>query len=240
MTENINLPEVLKKKDSFTRKQFYSAMTQKYKMSPPQIAYNLQKRLEDGSLIRVGWNNYSIAGQKSVYRHRYSNTAENIVQKINENYIDLDFQVFELIQLNDFMNHQVAHNTIFVTVEYELLEYVFDTLKGTYPGKAMLKPSLTEYYRYLQDDEIVVGRLPSETPKGIDQPWQSRLEKVLVDVFTDKLVSKIVPENEKAAIMNSAFDSYLLDTNTMIRYAKRKGSDKRMKNILAEYEVETA
>ena len=215
-------------------------MTQKYKMSPPQIAYDLQKRLEDGSLIRVGWNNYSIAGQKSVYRHRYSNTAENIVQKINENYIDLDFQVFELIQLNDFMNHQVAHNTIFVTVEYELLEYVFDTLKGAYPGRTMLKPSLTEYYRYLQEDEIVVGRLPSETPKGIGQPWQSRLEKVLVDVFTDKLVSRIVPENEKAAIMNSAFDSYLLDTNTMIRYAKRKGSDKRMKNILAEYEVETA
>ena len=90
---------------------------------------------------------------------------------------------------------------------------------------------------YLQDDEIVVGRLPSESPKGFNRPWESRLEKIIVDVFTDKLISRIVPEGEKGAIISGAFDSYLLDEKTMIRYAKRKGVDARFRKILKEYEV---
>ena len=36
-------------------------------------------------------------------------------------YDDLDFQVFELVQLNTFMNHLFAHNTIFVYVEKNLV-----------------------------------------------------------------------------------------------------------------------
>ncbi len=147
----------------------------------------------------------------------------------------LDFQVFELRQLNRFMNHQMAHNTIFVAIENDLVDYVFESLWKTYPGRVMLKPKADQYYRYRQDDEIVVGRLPSETPKGIDEPWMSRLEKILVDVFTDKLVSQIVPDGEKEAIIDGAFSDYMLDENTMIRYAKRKGAEKKMQKVLTEY-----
>ena len=140
-----------------------------------------------------------------------------MVKTISDGYDGLDFQVFELTQLNDFMNHQMAHNTIFVSIENDLLDYVFDTLWKAYPGKVLLKPKADQYYRYRQDDEIVVGRLPSETPRGIDEPWMSRLEKILVDVFTDKLVSAIVPEGEKEGILDGAFNNYMIDQNTIIR-----------------------
>lgn len=84
-----------------------------------------------------------------------------------------------MTQLNAFVNHLIAHNTVFVYVENELVDFVFDTLHRTYPGQVMLKPTVDSYYRYLVDNEIVVGRLPSETPKGHDVPWHSRLEKIL-------------------------------------------------------------
>ena len=70
-------------------------------------------------------------------------------------------------------------------------------------------------------DEHGYTKLPSESPKGFDEPWEIRLEKIVVDVFTDKLVSRIVPDGEKGAIISGAFDSYLLDEKTMIRYARR-------------------
>ena len=77
--------------------------------------------------------------------------------------------------------------------------------------------------------------MPSETPKGIDEPWMSRLEKILVDVFTDKLISAIVPDGEKAGIIDGAFNNYMIDQNTIIRYARRKGTERKMIEVLSEY-----
>ena len=209
-------------------------MASNYSMTGPQIAYDLNKRLDQGSIVRVGWGRYSLP-KKRIYRYQYSESAIDVVKTISDDYDGLDFQVFELRQLNSFMNHQMAHNTIFVAIENDLVDYVFESLWKTYPGRVMLKPKADQYYRYRQDDEIVVGRLPSETPKGIDEPWMSRLEKILVDVFTDKLVSQIVPDGEKEAIIDGAFSDYMLDENTMIRYAKRKGAEKKMQKVLTEY-----
>ncbi len=229
------LPCSLKGMESFSRREFTRAMVSYYGMTEPQAAYDLKKRLDQGILVRAGWGRYSLP-VKQTYRHRYSETAINVVKTISDGFDGLDFQVFELIQLNDFMNHQVAHNTIFVMIENDLLDYVFDTLWKAYPGKVLLKPTADQYYRYRQDDEIVVGRLPTETPKGIEEPWMSRLEKILVDVFTDKLVSAIVPEGEKEGIIDRAFNDYMIDRNTIIRYARRKGTEKKMMKVLSEYE----
>ncbi len=237
MSEEKVLPKILEKKESFSRREFVSAMKDEYGMTNPQISYDLQKREDMGSIVHIGWNKYSIAGSKRRYTHKYSKEATEIVQAITEGYTDLLFQVFELIQLNDFMNHQMAHNTIFVMVENDMQDFVFDTLRGRNPGRVMLRPSVDEYYRYLQENEIVVCRLPSESPKGFDEPWKSRLEKIVVDVFTDKLLGGIVPEGEKEGIIRGAFELYLVDEKTMIRYAKRKGADSKIKEILGKYGV---
>ena len=234
MSELKELPCSLKGMESFSRKEFTRAMVSDYGMTEPQAAYDLKKRLDQGILVRAGWGRYSFPVKKT-YRHHYSDSAIDVVKTISDGYDGLDFQVFELIQLNDFMNHQMAHNTIFVTIENDLLDYVFDTLWKAYPGKVLLKPKADQYYRYRQDDEIVVGRLPSETPRGIDEPWMSRLEKILVDVFTDKLVSAIVPEGEKEGILDGAFNDYMIDQNTIIRYARRKGTERKMMEVPNEY-----
>lgn len=228
------LPTTLQGKSSFSRREYVDAMTKKYHMTNPQIAYDLEKRLNHGEIVRKGWGQYTIS-EKPQYHYSYSDFSKEIAKQLNEEYYDLDYRIGELYQLNDFMNHQVAHNTIFVWVEYEFVDYVFESLFNKYPGKVMRKPNDTDYYRYLQDEEIVVLRLPSETPKGLDETWHIRLEQVVVDVFVDKLISKIVPEGEKNAILSGAVDSYLIDEKTMIRYAKRKGVGKRMEQVLEKY-----
>ena len=217
--------------ESFSRQEFVAAMSADYEMTESQIAYDLRRRIEKGLLIRVGWGRYSLP-RKRIYRYQYTTAAVRIAETIREYYDRLDFQIFEFRQLNEFMNHQASHNTIFVSAENDLADYVFDTLWTKYPGRVLLKPKADLYYRYRQDDEIVVGRLPSETPRGIEEPWMSRLEKILVDVFTDKLISKIVPDSEKEAIINGAFSEYMLDENTMLRYAKRKGAYEKMQKTL--------
>lgn len=63
-------------------------MTKEYSMSRSQIAYDLQKRLDLGSIIHVGWNKYSVQAKKRIYNHRYSSIAEDIVKKIDANYVE--------------------------------------------------------------------------------------------------------------------------------------------------------
>ena len=116
------LPGSLKEMESFSRQDFTRAMASDYSMTEPQAAYDLKKRLDQGTLMRAGWGRYS-PPVKQTYRHHYSDSAVDVVKTISEGYDGLDFQVFELIQLNEFINHQAAHNTIFVTVENDLVEH---------------------------------------------------------------------------------------------------------------------
>ena len=51
----------------------------------------------------------------------------------------------------------------------------------------------------------------------------------------NKLISVIVPDGEKPAIINGAFEDYMVDEGTMIRYARRKGADQKMVRVLQEY-----
>lgn len=232
-----DMPVQLTGKEFFSRKEYIDAMTSTYELTVPQIDYDLKKRIHHGTVVRVGQNQYTARTnqKRHIYSHSYSQAAMEAVKVVQERYSNLNFQVFELVQLNDFMNHLSAHNTIFVFVENNLVDHVFNSLWQAFPGRVLLKPSEEDYYRYLQDDEIVVGRLPSETPKGNDKPWQSKLEKILVDVATDKLISKIVPNGEKRAIYAGAFSDYFIDKEVMMRYAKRKGAEKKVRKALDEY-----
>ena len=56
-----------------------------------------------------------------------------------------------------------------------------------------------------------------------------------MDISTDKLISRIVPNGEKREIYTGAFSEYYIDTDIMLRYARRKGAEKKIQNILNEY-----
>lgn len=116
-----------------------------------------------------------------------------------------------------------------------MMNFVFDTLWASYFGKVMLRPGIDEYLRYRQDNGIVIMRLPGETPPGIAKPWESRLEKILVDVFSDRFISTLVSDGEKRNIVESAFREYLIERHTLFHYARRKGAEKKIRGMLSEY-----
>ena len=222
--------------ETFTRKDYYNAYIKQFgDKSPDALDYALRKEMALGSVIHIGRNQYAYKNEKRIYTYSYSPEAKRIAGIIQEEYPAIEFQIFELIQLNAFVNHLFAHNTVFVSVENDGIDYVFDSLRDRYPGRIMLKPKADEYFRYFVEDQIVVMRLPSESPKGIDVPWQSRIEKILVDVTVDKLLTKIISEGEYEAIFAQAYERYIMDTKAMLRYANRKGAGEKFKNLLLQY-----
>lgn len=221
---------------NFTRQEYYRKVAEVTGIiSEDALAYSLRKDLSEGRILRVGWNQYSFQGSKKIYTHKYSDEACDVAKKIISEYPDAEFQIFELIQLNEFVSHLYAHNTIFVFVENSLLDYVFDSLRQPCFGRIMLKPDLTDYYRYLADDQIVLLRLPSGSPRGNREKWQSRIEKILVDITIDKLISNIISESEFETIFQEASERYFIDVKAMFRYAKRKGATVKLKQVLQKY-----
>ena len=155
---------------NFTRDDFALVYRAKNKdATESSCRFVLQKLLDSGSIARVGRNNYCVNDKTSrKYTHEYSDLATSAAGKIRETYPELDFRIFELVQLNEFVNHQIAHNAVFIFVEGDLGEYVFDTLKEEYAGHILLNPNADMYHQYWADDMLVIKKLITEAPKGTD------------------------------------------------------------------------
>lgn len=199
------------------------------------MTYRLREDTAKGRIIHIGRDQYAFPCNKQTYSHSYSEEAQRLAAEIQNEYSDVKFQVFELTQLNSFVNHLYAHNSIFISVENQLTDYVFDSLRRNHPGRIMLKPSPGHYFRYLVENQIVIQRLPSESPKNSVVSWHARLEKILVDVSVDKLLSRIVSPGEYDSIFREASERYYLDINTMYRYARRKGALEKFRTIYQKY-----
>ncbi len=193
----------------------------------------LQKLLKQGMIARIGRNAYCVTEEgMQNYRYEYSDLAHEVVENIKENHPFLKFTVFELVQLNEFVNHQLAHNMILVSVENDLADFVFDTLREQYPGKVLIYPTAEIFHRYWCDDMIVIQKLVSEAPMGQQISWHTRLEKMLVDILTDNLLIEAISEAECPGIYEDVFEKYMVDESCLFRYAKRRGAEKKIREFI--------
>ena len=115
-------------------------------------------------------------------------------------------------------------NNQFIFVEGDLGEYVFDTLKEEYAGHILLNPNADMYHQYWADDMLVIKKLITEAPKGTDEFWHTDLEKMLVDIVSDKLLRSCVNQGEYKTIFTQAFKDFYIDESQLFRYARRRNA----------------
>ena len=222
------------KQNPFTRNDLQTVMEEcGYQTSESIVNHTIIKMLAAGDIVKIGRNKYCISDSLNNYHFQHSELAISVAEEIIEDHPYVDFRIFELFQLNEFVTRQVPRNIVFVSVEGNLQEDVFDILWEKHKGSILLKPDAGQLFRYMNDDMVVILKLPSESPKGVDVFWNTRIEKMLVDIAVDKLLKKVVCANEFPAIYQDAFRKYAVDMNTMFRYASRRGALKKYLVFLA-------
>lgn len=228
--------KILENEKSFSRSELMETMKNDGKnISEASFKVELQKLLKEGSIIRVGRNAYCVAKDGvEVYSYEYSDDAKNIAKILKQKFPLLNFTIMDFVQLNEFLNHQLAHNVIFVSVEDDLGSFVFDALKEVYPGKVLINPTPEMYHKYWYDDMIVIGKLISESPVGQQEKWNTRIEKLLVDLITNAILKSSVSESELPNIYEEAFAKYAIDESCMFRYAKRRGAEKKIREFIRD------
>lgn len=235
MVETEFILEKLAKYPTFNRADLHLIMALNNVKTTDNIVNHMIKRLIDNrDIIRIGRNQYKLSGSKKIYQFPHSEQVILLADEIIKAHPFLDFRLFELIQINEFVNHQVANNIIFLFVEGGLETDVFNTLFENHRGSILLKPSIEELYRYMTDDIIVIEKLPSESPKGINAFWDTRLEKMLVDIVVDKILSKVVYKGEYQVIFHDAVEKYAIDKNVIVRYLRRRGAYEKFLKFISE------
>lgn len=226
--------EMLSKRSSFTRDELHSEMNDcGFIVGEALFKVKLQALISANKIIRVGRNAYCVPREGiKKYQHEYSELAEGIAEKIIKTHPYLRFMIFETIQLNEFINHQIAHNVVFVSVEDVLGDFVFDTLKGAYSGRILNNPTIKIFHQYWYSDMIVIRKLVTEAPVDRNCLWATKLEKFLVDIIADPLLLDSVSETEYPAIFEGAFQKYAVDESCLFRYAKRRGNDKNILQLI--------
>ncbi|MFU0464870.1 DUF6577 family protein [Gardnerella vaginalis] len=211
----------------------------KSNMSNSTYHWSISSLVSNGKLLKLGYDSYSLpeASHKKQYYPDYSNKSIKLIKVISKKYPHVLFTVFETALMNDFLNHLVAQNTIFLQVEKESSIYVFRFLQEAGYKNVMYNPSKKEFDLYWSKDCIVVTDMISESPVFAVDSYLSTdfhsitLEKILVDMLSDKLISTTYSIAEFSDVIAQAKSVYLLDKVRMLRYAARRNR----RNMLVKY-----
>lgn len=196
------------------------------------IYYLLKTLCNTGVITRTSRGHFDSAGKKD-YFYELSDIAKKISLIIREQYPLINFQIWELYQMNEFVNHLLTRNTIFIEVEDMLDESIFNLLFEKYPH-VLHNPSMNEYYKYAGNETIIVRKLISEAPSCFGKYRQAALEKLLVDLFGRGISGSIISRSEYQAIYEDSFKKYNINPAKMFRYARRRGIEQTIQDFIHE------
>ena len=180
--------------------------------------------------MRVGRNRYVADDTKLLpYAYSPSQKATAISELLTGRFPDVKFSVFELVQLNDFLNHQIASNVIFVSVEKELKDFAFNALQERLNEMILVDPTEEMFFRYWSPGLVVLRNRMTEAPTGRPLRWQTPLEKILVDLQADRLLRGCFEEAELPQLYADVFRRYAVDRSKLYRYARRRGIEAKVR-----------
>lgn len=216
----------------YTEDDLYNEYLEKAQ-SPSEVDFKwyLHGRIKNGEFVRVGKKKYMVSRNKYVYSYN-SDEAIRIDDMLRQNFQDLDIVIWESTMLNEWMNLQITQNIIFVETERVFMEFVFDKINEEIEGvHCLLNPSRDELYRYAKDNMVVVKPMVSKCPKNA-KARNITLEKLIVDLYTDKLISKMFDGAAIDDTVSEILRTQIVNRDKLLTYAKRKKKEETLISVL--------
>ena len=188
--------------------------------------YMLIKQLvNEGVLIKVDSDKYKVI-QKKPFVYSSSALSAEMKECIGSKYPLVDYCVFDSGIFNNFLNHQISMNIVFVEVEKDVEKAVYEYLREEYVN-VLFKPDLEQFRLYAESGTVIVRQLITKSPLGDN--YSITLEKLLVDVFVDKLLRILINESEYNNFTNNCFSNYLINKRRILAYSSRRNCRDKIK-----------
>ena len=144
----------------------------------------------------------------------------------------MNYTLFELKWLNDFLNHLLGRNALFVMVERDYVPFVFEFLSERHRGAVLLDPSLDEFFRYVDARTILVIKKPSQGPTNRIMPHIAPPEQWLSDILADARIAVSFEGAELPHVFSTFGSRYVVNKPALFRYARRRGVAERVRDLL--------
>lgn len=222
------LRQHFKGKESFSREELYTF----YKQFKPDlkettfrwIIFNLKKQRVIASVSKELFT-FSL---KPVFQPEPDKLEKKIFSIVEKQFSTLKFCIWSTLYASEFMLHIPAKHITILQVEKEALEPVYDFLKNQKLGDIFIQPEEKEIERYIYESDkgIVLLPLVSKSPlQEINKITTITLEKLIVDLYSDRKLFASFQGSEFAHIVNTAYGRYAIDFTTLFHYAKRRRKD---------------
>ena len=122
-------------------------------------------------------------------------------------------------------------------VEKDALEPIYEYLKEQNYKNVYIEPEQKEIERYIFEtgSAIILQTLISKAPtQRIKKISTTTLEKMLVDLYCDKVLFNTFQDQELIYIINNAYNRYSIDFTKLFGYAKRRRKDIEIKEFLID------
>ena len=167
---------------SFSRTELYTAAKKiNSSFKETQLRFYIGKLKQENLIISLGRDLYTKTENiKNSYFPIPSDSTNKIISILTEEYPLVDFRIMDLSCMNEFINHLLSQNHIFLELEKDGMDFIYSRLQETFPNKVLLNPSQKEIELYSNPDDIIIMPLTSESPAGINGAYNTSLEKLIV------------------------------------------------------------
>lgn len=240
MAKDIIIEQLRKRfgeRQSFSRQELYGFYTE-FKPDLKQttfrwIIYNLKEKQIISSISK---GLFTLAF-KPVFKPDIDKATKKIYISIEKQFSALKFCIWSTQVVSEFMLHVPAKHITILQVEKEALGPVYDFLKTQKLGDIFIQPKEKEIERYIYESDKAIVLLPlvSKSPlQNVNKVQTVTLEKLIIDLYSDKKLFAAFQGSELAHIVNTAYNRYAIDFTTLFHYANRRRKDVDLKNFLKE------
>lgn len=231
-----NIIASLPQDKTFTANDVLEVIGEMTESLPPlaTVQWCLYDLREKNIIERVSRGIYRLSNKRQ-FRFVTNEYISQINELIKQKFPFVRYCIWSGNSLTSLMHHIAINNSIYVEIERDAVESVFNVLKEIY-SDVFINPNDTLMERYidLSQNSIIVKTLVSEAPleKTDDIPMPS-FEKVLVDICFDADFQYLAGSELHNVIDNSR--KYSIDNSRLLRYASRKNKREQMRKLITNY-----
>ncbi len=241
MKKNIaenNLKEYLNRQESLTLDEIFAL----FQRIEPDISRNAVKLrifrlIQKGTIQRSGHGAITIAG-KSEFKPQLDKEQKRIALHIRKRFPYADYCCWRFSSIREFHQHISVVDFLIVEVERGALGTIYNFLMESRedvfkkPNKEIIEDIIIG-----KKNPIIVKALIMESPIiRVNKIPVPALEKILVDLYSDKELFYFLQGNELLHIFRNALDKYVVNIDKMLRYARRRGKEEELRGMLQQIE----
>jgi len=231
-----SLSQYFEGRESFTTNDVYDFFSQTQPdIKKTTVNWRIYDLVRQGFLKRIGRGMYA-SGQGNCFLPLLTKKQKNISSRIKKQFPLITFCCWHTSALKEFFQHMAVYDFLLIEAERETIDAVFHFIKETNKN-TFKEPSrdMMENFVFDGKDAVIVKSLISEAPlQDADSAIVPTIEKILVDLVADSEVFFFLQGHEILNIFESALGKYTVNTDRLLRYAKRRNKKEELQKILMQ------